>query len=96
MIHSKILLIQLLAFEANFIKRETLGESMSLVAGNNSIPTAVETTTEIPCDWSWARRHALALTGFIIGFIGFPMCLCCTGFRPGGVAGGSCAAGVQR
>ena len=86
---NKIILIQLLALEASIIKRDTSDE-------NISITTTFETTTEKPCDWSWGKRHACAITGFIIGFVGFPMCLCCCGFRSGGVAGGSCAAGIQR
>ena len=86
---NKIIFIQLLALEASIIKRDTFDE-------NTSITTTFETTTETPCDWSWGKRHACAITGFIIGFVGFPMCLCCCGFRSGGVAGGSCAAGIQR
>lgn len=86
---NKIIFIQLLALEASIIKRDTFDE-------NTSITTTFETTTEKPCDWSWGKRHACAITGFIIGFVGFPMCLCCCGFRSGGVAGGSCAAGIQR
>ena len=32
--------------------------------------TLETTTTEVPCDWSWPRRHACAIIGFTIGFIG--------------------------
>ena len=72
----------------------------SVFNGDNSTITTnfepTEKSTEKPCDWSWGMRHACAITGFVIGFIGFPVCLCACGFRPAGVAGGSCAAGVQR
>ena len=92
---NKIILIQLLVLEANIIKRETF--DMAVANGDNPMTTtAFETTTQKPCDWSWGKRHACAIAGFILGFIGFPMCLCCCGFRSGGVAGGSCAAGIQR
>lgn len=103
----KIVLIHLLALEASIIKekylneiRETFDESVALFQNKTSmIMTKIETKfekSEEPCDWSWGRQHACAITGFILGFIGFPMCLCCCGFRPAGVAGGSCAAGIQR
>ena len=97
-------------FESTEI-RETFDKSVALlrnvtvetglILGNKTsmIMTKVEQKfekNEEPCDWSWGRRHACAITGFLIGFIGFPMCLCCCGFQPAGVAGGSCAAGVQR
>lgn len=99
---NKIIFIQLLAVEAGFIKRETFDESVTVYHDENSTITSTfetstfETTTAKSCDWSWGKRHACAITGFVIGIIGFPLCLCCCGFRSGGVAGGSCAAGIQR
>ena len=97
-------------FESTEI-RETFDESVALLRNvtvetghilsnkTSMIMTKIEKNfekNEEPCDWSWERRHACAIAGFLIGFIGFPICLCCTGFQPAGVAGGSCAAGVQR
>ena len=83
---NKIILIQLLALEAS-VKRDTPDE-------NTTITTTFESTTEKPSDWSWGKRHACAITGFFIGFVGLPICVCYCGFRSGGVAGGSCAAGI--
>ena len=93
----KIILMQLVALDASFIKRD-IGESISVIDGNNftSTTTIFETTTKIPCDWSWGKRHACAISGFLIGFIGFPLCLSCCGFGSDGIVGGSCASGIQR
>ena len=65
----------------------------------------METTTEMPrhcdwygmpCDWSWARRHAFAIAGFSIGLLIFPVCMWRCGFTRGGVASDSCASRGQR
>ena len=83
---NKIILIQLLALEASVIKRDTPDE-------NTTITTRFEKTCEKTCDWSWGKRHACAITGFFICFVGLPMCFCWCG-RSDSVAGDSCAAGI--
>ena len=56
----------------------------------------METTTDVPCDWTWGKRHAFAIAGFSIGILFFPICMCCIGFRGPGVAEDSCASEFQR
>ena len=44
---------------------------ISVIADEITVTSTLETTTtKVPCHWSWARRHACAIIGFTIGFIG--------------------------
>ena len=84
----KIILFKILAINALYMEREMVNYTTT--------ESLVETTTEASCDWSWAKRHAFALAGFIFGLIFFPICMRCCGFSPSGVIGDSCASGAQR
>ena len=88
----KIILIQFLAANAFYMQRGAFNSTTT------SLDTTIlyETTPEEPCDWPWAKRHGFAMAGFIIGLLFFPICMYCTGFRPGGIEGDSCASEAQR
>ena len=60
----KIILIQFLAANAFYMERGMLNNTAPL-----DTTTIFETTTEVPCDWPWAKRHAFAIGGFIFGFL---------------------------
>ena len=87
----KIILIQFLAANAFYMERGMLNSTAPL-----DTTTIFETTTEVPCDWPWAKRHAFAIAGFIFGLLFFPICMYCTGFRPGGIGADSFASRAQR
>ena len=70
----KIILIQFLATNAFYIEKNMFK--------NTRIP--LDSTIEVACDWPWARRHAFAIAGFIIGLFFFPLCMYWTGFRSDG------------
>ena len=70
----KITLIEFLATNAFYIERYMLDSSR--------VP--LDTAIEVVCDWPWARCHAFAIAGFIIGLFFFPLCMYWTGFRPDG------------
>ena len=88
----KTILIQFLAANAFYMQRGAFNSTTT------SLDTTIlfETTTEVPCDWPWARRHAFAIAGFIIGLLFFPICMYCMGFREDGPAANSCASDAQR
>ena len=70
----KIILIQFLAANAFYIERNMF----------KSTRIPLDSTIEVACDWPWARRHAFAIAGFIIGLFFFPLCMYWTGFKPDG------------
>ena len=88
----KIILIQFLAVNAFYMQRSALNSTITAL----DTKILLETTAEVPCDWPWARRHAFAIAGFIIGLFFFPICMYCTGFREDGPAANSCASDAQR
>ena len=86
----KLILMQFLAINAFYMERVTVNYTTTTGF------SFMETNTEIPCDWSWARRHAFAIAGFSIGLLIFPVCMWRCGFTRGGVASDSCASRGQR
>ena len=84
----KIIFTQFLAINALYMEREMVNYTTT--------ESLMETTTEVPCDWPWAKHHAFAIAGCSIGLLLFPICMCCIGFRRGGIGGGSYASEFQR
>ena len=88
----KIILIQLFAANAFYMERDIFNSTMTSL----DTTTLFQTTTEVPCDWPWARRHGFAIGGFVIGLFFFPICMWRCGFTKYGPRANSCASEAQR